>query len=107
MFTVVDLEEDGGEAQGQDAPAGPQELAVRASLSALLTPCTAAMREGVVLGLQCAAAGLVRLCTGGLGGVQTISTFYRMTNKPLPSKPFPYVPKLLKPLQDFLLAQGV
>jgi hypothetical protein len=109
LFSVTGLEEEEEEegSEGQAAPAGPQEVAVRTSLTALLTPCAVSMRGGVVLGLQCAASGLVRLCTGGLGGVQTISTFYRMTNKPLPSKPFPYVAKLLKPLQDFLLAQGM
>jgi hypothetical protein len=51
-------------------------------------------------------AVLGKQCCAGLVGVQTIATAYRMTNKPVPSKPSAFIAKLMKPLQDFLNVQG-
>ena len=88
-------------------PSGsPSPASTVAALQALFSSVSATLHNGVSAGLAATAARLIKQCQSGLSNVASISTAYRMTGKPVPTKPSLFVPKLVKPLQDFLRNQG-
>ena len=45
---------------------------------------------------------LVSKCSGPLGAVKGVAATYRMTNRPPPTQPSPFVPTILRPLVKFI-----
>lgn len=45
---------------------------------------------------------LVTKCSGPLGAVKGVAATYRMTNRPPPTQPSPFVPTILRPLVNFI-----
>lgn len=88
------------------APSEDDTLTTKDSVLQLLRGPEASLRRAAATAVTRAFASLQSQCVAGVAAVQSISTMYRMTGKPAPTRPSPYLPKILKPLQEFLHDHG-
>jgi hypothetical protein len=95
-----DDDDDAGDAGSSGG--GPAGLLVRRALASAAAPLEA-------LAASCwerVAAGVAGVCCLELAAVRGVTAVYRMTNKPPPHSASPFVPGLLRPLQEFDAAWG-
>ena len=77
------------------------------AVTAVFATCTAQLHALSTSSIATVTATLVSQCGAGMAQVAAISTEYRVkVNKPMPTKPSPFVLKFLKPLSDFVKEQG-